>query len=439
MSFLTLTTLITILLSLALAFKLLFQARANRFVNRFLGFCFLIFAYRSLAITLLREDMIQDNFIMGSGSFAYYWTPVCMYFYIRTLVNDEQSLRRKDLVHFILPLGALLLAVFYLLRGLVMEGRLVIPEQQPVWQPMHNPWQLSPLLHWIVPTTLGIIYMVLAGKHVYGKFFKGQPVLHPQAIKIRNWICLLFAPTTVMLLLVVFGQLAVRLIGYPEREFFAINLLRCLLFLFVLFQIIRNRELLFGLPDIATSLPAISDKKAPDGQLFDAATALTIAPCNKKNDDTEHILQEQEAGYDQMYYDEYGWMHLHCLDEHLPKGGQPPIEKDRAVAYITRINDYLKTDPDLGAGFSLQTMGGAMAIPVHHLEYLFRYYNKYTFSEFRNQLRVKYVLRCFEQGLWKDYTIEALGEKAGFSSRATFFRVFKNATGKSPGAYIASS
>jgi AraC-like DNA-binding protein len=81
-------------------------------------------------------------------------------------------------------------------------------------------------------------------------------------------------------------------------------------------------------------------------------------------------------------------------------------------------------------------MSRSLAIPVHHLEYLFRYYNKNTFVEFRNILRVRYTLLCLEQDLWKTYTLEAIGEKAGFTSRTTLFRVFKQVTGKSPKAYL---
>ena len=53
-----------------------------------------------------------------------------------------------------------------------------------------------------------------------------------------------------------------------------------------------------------------------------------------------------------------------------------------------------------------------------------------------NSYRIEEFNRLLEKGEHTQYTLQALIEKCGFSSRTSFFRYFKKVKGMSPGEYI---
>ena len=137
-----------------------------------------------------------------------------------------------------------------------------------------------------------------------------------------------------------------------------------------------------------------------------------------------------------MFFDRHGWIHLsnneNKVEQQFMNDIAAPIENDTVVSYIEMINVYMKTAPYSQQDFDMKTICNDLKLPMYHVEFVFRYYNQYSFPEFRNLLRVQHVLRDFESGSSTNYTMEAIGQKAGFSSRSSFFRVFKAVTGKTP-------
>lgn len=78
-------------------------------------------------------------------------------------------------------------------------------------------------------------------------------------------------------------------------------------------------------------------------------------------------------------------------------------------------------------------------IPAHHLAIFFREEMKDSFTNYRNSWRVKHSIDLINQGKTQEYTIEAIGQLSGFSSRNAFFTAFRKMTGTSPGAYSAQA
>lgn len=60
-----------------------------------------------------------------------------------------------------------------------------------------------------------------------------------------------------------------------------------------------------------------------------------------------------------------------------------------------------------------------------------------TFQAFVNAYRVKEVMRQIENGQHKQLTLLAIALDAGFNSKATFNRVFRAQTGKTPGEFVS--
>ena len=78
----------------------------------------------------------------------------------------------------------------------------------------------------------------------------------------------------------------------------------------------------------------------------------------------------------------------------------------------------------------------ALQVPQHHVIYIFKIVLKKSFVDFRNDLRINYVLDAIKTGKLKHLTIEAISIEAGFASRTTFYAVFKKHVGITPGQYL---
>lgn len=62
-------------------------------------------------------------------------------------------------------------------------------------------------------------------------------------------------------------------------------------------------------------------------------------------------------------------------------------------------------------------------------------YEQTTFAAYLNQLRISEFKRLLEEKENAIYDINSIAEMAGFKSRATFYRVFKELEGMTPTAY----
>lgn len=102
------------------------------------------------------------------------------------------------------------------------------------------------------------------------------------------------------------------------------------------------------------------------------------------------------------------------------------------TAYFTNNKPF--TNPDL----KLADVAKSLQVSTHTLSFVFNqhlnknYYdfvNEYRIGEFKNQVKTTDISK---------YTLTALAEQCGFSSRASFFRSFKKLTGITPNEYIRS-
>ena len=102
---------------------------------------------------------------------------------------------------------------------------------------------------------------------------------------------------------------------------------------------------------------------------------------------------------------------------------------DKLEIYMTQEKPY--ENPELSR-YDL-----AKALKVHP-DYLTNTLNKklgMNFREYINRYRVEEVKNLINNGLRREHTLEAIGYEAGFSSRSTFFRVFRNIEGVTPSEY----
>ena len=89
------------------------------------------------------------------------------------------------------------------------------------------------------------------------------------------------------------------------------------------------------------------------------------------------------------------------------------------------------TDPN----FSIATLAIELGVPQHHLRYYFNQHLNISFSVYRNRMRVEHAKSLLQKADAEQYSVEGIGTLAGFSSKSSFFSVFKGVTGLTPSEY----
>lgn len=104
----------------------------------------------------------------------------------------------------------------------------------------------------------------------------------------------------------------------------------------------------------------------------------------------------------------------------------------KLVAYVEKEKPYI--NPDLKMG----DLASALDTSSHSLSYLLNQYLNQSYYDFINEYRVTQFKKMVVDSQYSRYTLTALAELCGFSSRASFFRSFKKSTGVTPNEYIRS-
>lgn len=92
------------------------------------------------------------------------------------------------------------------------------------------------------------------------------------------------------------------------------------------------------------------------------------------------------------------------------------------------------TNPNLKIADLAATIGTS----AHTLSYLFNQYLNRNYYDYINDYRIEEFKRLVNKDEYAKYTLSALAELCGFSSRASFFRYFKKVTNITPNEYIRS-
>lgn len=116
----------------------------------------------------------------------------------------------------------------------------------------------------------------------------------------------------------------------------------------------------------------------------------------------------------------------------------PPIPTKQSIDidYQTELNflnelmnqKKIYKDPSL----SLALLASTINIKPYQLTYILNRHLKKNFSDFINEYRVHEVKEMINNKAYDHYTLLAMAYEAGFNSKASFNRIVKNMTGKSP-------
>lgn len=109
-------------------------------------------------------------------------------------------------------------------------------------------------------------------------------------------------------------------------------------------------------------------------------------------------------------------------------------ECQRLTEELERVMNREKayTNPDL----KIADLAAMIGTSAHTLSYLFNQHLNRNYYDYINDYRIAEFKRLVDKDEYSKYTLSALAELCGFSSRASFFRYFKKAMGITPNEYI---
>lgn len=118
----------------------------------------------------------------------------------------------------------------------------------------------------------------------------------------------------------------------------------------------------------------------------------------------------------------------HYLNE---KGDQKTLQ----LLYSRLEQKMEREEPFRDAALNLKQLADLLEVNENQLSQAFALHNT-SFYKFVNHYRLKAFTATLQEQELARFTISGLAEKAGFSSRATFYKVFKSHYGISPSAYL---
>lgn len=132
-------------------------------------------------------------------------------------------------------------------------------------------------------------------------------------------------------------------------------------------------------------------------------------------------------------------------EKNIGPGSDPVIQKAIPTKFEENYIDLIgqKTErcmagnqPYLNRDFNMIQLSVLINIPVHHLTWYFREIKKRSFTDFRNELRIRHAQVLIKEGRTNGMTLEAIGMMSGFLSRNAFLTAFKKVEGLTPSEYM---
>jgi AraC-like DNA-binding protein len=118
------------------------------------------------------------------------------------------------------------------------------------------------------------------------------------------------------------------------------------------------------------------------------------------------------------------------------KGSEIPKDTAYFLEIKAQIERYLREEkPYLSKQFKMADIIVKTGAPQHHIAYCMNYYIKKSLPELKTEYRISWAKKALADPEHQSNTIEAIGIKAGYSSKSAFFKAFKDYTGITPQEY----
>ena len=400
--------LLNILVSITCFFLLLFSIhlflarRGNKRNNILLAILFFArFGQILTSIVMKTEHQNVLNVLFQSFTPLYFAAPALFYLYVTGFLKDEKRFYKRDLLHLIPALLALI-HVFpwpgssalnwdIISRELSENGYLSLRAKNGLF-PAYFQYAFRPVL---ILSYLALCWRAIYLSGITDKVSKSNPG--------RNWILFLLSAATFFQ---VSGLVPIALRAYQiplyNSFFIALN---CVVLLIILLYTLHNPRifyghLLVGIEWEKNQYPTIEAEAKPglmkaEGIVVDTNKRISI-PHKKTN------LSVQQVS-----------LYAVLMKELM-------------------VSDQLYLNPNL----QIIDLATKMNIPVHHCSYVINNNINKNFRDWINGFRVEHFLQRHPLDSEK-MTIEAIALGSGFKSLATFYNAFKKEKGMLPTAFFA--
>ncbi len=366
------------------------------------GFFFLVSLYGFIHYVLLFSNTVWLIAIVFINlGFLTYLTGPMLYWYVRSLLNDDSRFKKSDLLHFI-PMILYLAGTFsYMITPwsykLEVAGGLAGHSENILEFNSVGIYHLLPKILVFLSRPLLVLGYLFWSAFMFYRFIAGKKdsgVFFSQRFMIK-WM---------MMLLGFLKILAISQILLMMKSFFDENL--------IMFYTLNSLQLLsaigltgllispFFFPEILYGLPRLPE------------SARILTEVNQNVDNSVSEAKKLPPKFESEYLSVIEQKIDVCMNEFQP---------------------FLQPD------FNLNQLSVLVHLPAHHLAYYFREVKKQSFHDYRNALRVNFAKSLILDGKARGMTLEAIGLLSGFSTRNTFFTSFKKVEGVSPGAFVAQN
>lgn len=124
------------------------------------------------------------------------------------------------------------------------------------------------------------------------------------------------------------------------------------------------------------------------------------------------------------------------VPQKFEKYGGTKIPEVLSSSIINDLKRYMdEKKPYLNSELKLADLATEINYPIHDISQVLNQDLNHSFSDFVNKYRVEEVKRRMEDKDYQKFTLLAIAEQCGFNSKTSFYRIFKNVTGKTPADY----
>lgn len=388
---------------------------ANRFLAWFL-FLGYLFAFIQYATGYSGSLALSALMMTGFPSLFYLVGPCC-FFYVRSILRDDVSLSRRDLLHFVPFLIVAIGTIPHILTSWEHKLELAARFNTHEWNWMEvrfNLWMPDPVNQLMRPihSLSYFIYILL----LLQRFFRSPSTLGRTAGQLnlmRRWLFSLIGVTTCLNISYLISQ--IQLVYEPDHQAYLQSrplsiTVSVITGMVIELVVLLFPQILYGLPAARHSLSTLSEQSSKN-------------KIEKDHSTDNHIIIESEesnSAEDQGSTEAVKWTLSQVLtDEYL---------QDIRKRVDESVNAGSLSNPRLTIG----DLASQTDIPPHHLQYYFNQILGVRFSDWKNKHRIERVMDQLRADPDTPYTLDTIARNAGFEHRSTFVAAFRKVTGMLP-------